>query len=52
MTMALMELYGMGWDDFLQYPERIRHVGVEEIKDAAKKYFDPSRMENVIVGAE
>ena len=52
MTMALMELYGMGWDDFLHYPERIRHVGVEEIKDAAKKYFDPSRMESVIVGAE
>jgi zinc protease len=52
MTMALMELYGMGWDDFLHYPERIRHVSVEEIKDAAQQYFDPSRMESVIVGAE
>jgi zinc protease len=50
MTMALMELYGMGWDDFETYPDLIRGVTGNEIKKIAAQYFDPKAMKRVIVG--
>jgi zinc protease len=49
MTMALMELYGMGWNDFETYPELIRSVGSGEIKKIAAKYFEPSTMKRIVV---
>jgi zinc protease len=50
MTMALMELYGQGWNDFLKYPEEIRSVTMEQIKKVAIQLFDPSNMKLVAVG--
>lgn len=48
--MALMELYGQGWNDFLKYPEEIRSVTMEQIKKVAIQLFDPSNMKLVAVG--
>ena len=50
MTMALMELYQLGWDDFLNYPNRLRQVSESELHAAAAHYFDPSRLKDVTVG--
>lgn len=50
MTMALMALYGQGWDDFLKYPDRIRNVPVSQLKKVARQLFDPAPMKLVAVG--
>ena len=50
MTMGLMELYGMGWNDFATYPDLIRNVDPHQIKKVAGQYFNPSMMKRVIVG--
>ena len=50
MTMALMALYGQGWDDFLKYPEEIRRVPIEQLKKVARELFDPTPMKLVAVG--
>jgi zinc protease len=50
MTMALMELYGQGWDDFLKYPELIKGVPIDTLKKVARQWFDPSPMKLVAVG--
>jgi zinc protease len=50
MTMALMELYGVGWDDFVKYPSAVSVVDPSTIRQAAAKYFDPSSMHKVLVG--
>jgi zinc protease len=50
MTMALMELYGLGWDDFLHYPEAITGVDKLTIMQAAAEYFNPAKMRKVVVG--
>lgn len=50
MTMALMELYGVGWDDFLRYPDAIEKVDMATIRQAAAEYFNPSKMRKVLVG--
>ena len=51
MTMALMELYGMGWNDFETYPDLIRGVTANEIKKIAAQYFEPSAMKRIVVGS-
>ena len=51
MTMALMELYGLGWNDFERYPETVRNVTKNEIIKAAADYFDPTNMKQVIVSS-
>lgn len=50
MTMALMELYGQGWDDFLRYPTSIKQVEANDIKKAAAEFFNPEKMHKVVVG--
>jgi zinc protease len=50
MTMALMELYGQGWDDFMKYPQSVESVDAATIRQAAAKYFDPEKMRKVLVG--
>lgn len=50
MTMALMELYGVGWDDFLKYPEAVERTNMSTIRQAAAEYFDPKKMKKVLVG--
>jgi zinc protease len=50
MTMALMELYGLGWNDFQQYPDRLRQVSKEDVGNAAAKYFEASSLNVITVG--
>lgn len=38
-TMCLMELYGVGFDDFLKYPRRVAEVTAEDVKAAAESLF-------------
>jgi len=40
--MALDELYGLGYDAYLKYPEKILAVEKKEVVKAAKKYLDES----------
>lgn len=49
MTMALMEAYGFGFDDFLTYPEKIRQVTREDIQRVANRVLAPSSF-SVVVG--
>ena len=51
MTMALMELYGLGWNDFEKYPETVRSVTKKEIVKAAADYFNPEDMNRVVVSS-
>ena len=50
-TMALMELYGYGFDDFLSYPGRVGAVTREAVRDVAARLFVEDRDVLVIVGA-
>jgi zinc protease len=50
MTMALMELYGLGWNDFQNYPDRLRQVSKEAVDRAAAKYFESSSLNVITVG--
>jgi zinc protease len=50
MTMALMELYGLGWNDFQNYPDRLRQVSKEAVGRAAAKYFESSSLNVITVG--
>jgi zinc protease len=50
MTMALMELYGLGWDDFQTYPDRLGSVTVGDASAAARKYFETSSLNVITVG--
>jgi predicted Zn-dependent peptidase len=50
MTMALMEIYGLGWNDFERYPDLVREVTKEQIKKAAQDFFAPAPMNVVAVG--
>ena len=49
-TMALMELYGIGYDDFLTYPEKIQSVTKEDVQKVAQDYFLKQNSVTVIVG--
>ena len=37
MTMALMEVYGFGYDDFLLYPDQVRAVTREDVRRVAER---------------
>ena len=50
MDMGLNELYGLGYDFYKKYPNKIKAVTPEEIQKVAKKYLDPNRYVLVIVG--
>ena len=49
-SMALMQLYGYGWDDFLKYPDRITNVTGDDVMRIAQRLFDPAAESDVIVG--
>lgn len=38
--LAHNEAYGMGWMEYMRYPEKIREVTISDVKKAAKKYLD------------
>ena len=50
MTMALMQLYGVGYDDFLKYPEAVESVTASDIQSLASTLLDPEHLLSVIVG--
>ena len=51
-TMALMELYGYGFNDFLTYPERIKAVTAGDVMRVARRLFLPAKAVTVAVGPE
>jgi zinc protease len=51
-TMALMELYGIGYDDFLTYPNKLLKTTAEDVQKVASNYFDDSNAVVVTVGPE
>lgn len=50
MTMALMELYGVGWNDFERYPDEVRKVTKEDVLRIAKRLFGQTKPCEVVVG--
>ncbi len=40
LTMATDEIYGLGYDFYLRYPEKIDAVTIDDVKKAADKYID------------
>ena len=52
LTMALMELYGVGHNDFLNYSSRIRNCNPSDVKKVAERLIDHAKMIKVVVGSE
>jgi zinc protease len=52
MAMALDELYGLGYDNYKVYPQKIRAVTLRDVKDTAKEVMDISRSATVIIHSE
>ena len=51
MTMALMELYGLGHDDFRNYPKMIEKVTPADILRVARRLFAEPQICEVVVGS-
>lgn len=51
MTMSLMELYKIGFDDYKKYPQAIEKVTKEDVQHVARKLFAKEGL-TVIVGSE
>lgn len=49
-TMALMELYGYGYDDFLKYPKQVAAVKEDDVLRMAQRLFRPDVATEVLVG--
>jgi zinc protease len=49
-SMALMEVYGLGFDDFLQYAKKIQLVSCEDIQRLASRLFEGKWFAEVFVG--
>jgi len=52
MVTALDELYGLGFQDYKTYPEKIRSVSKNDIKRCAKEIFDLNKYALVVVHSE
>ncbi|MGB2629773.1 MAG: pitrilysin family protein [Candidatus Omnitrophota bacterium] len=52
MTMAIDELYGLGFENYKIYPDKIRAVTLEDIKQAARDVIDLSRSVETIVHSD
>ena len=50
MTMALMELFGRGADDFISYKQRLQQVTKDSIQAVAQRLFNPKHLVQVMVG--
>lgn len=46
---AFDEIYGIGWDEYKEFPERIYSVTREDVVEAAKKYIDLDRYTLAVV---
>ncbi|MBU2547313.1 MAG: insulinase family protein [Proteobacteria bacterium] len=49
-NLTFNELYGLGYDFSDHYPAAINHVTAEDVQRVARKYLDPDRAVEVIVG--
>ena len=49
-TMALMELYGVGYNAWLEYPGQIEGVGSRAVTEAARRFLDKNYAQTVLVG--
>jgi zinc protease len=49
-TMALMELYGYGYDDYLRYPQAVARVTADEVLAVAQRVFVAGEAVDVTVG--
>ena len=52
MTMAIDELYGLGFENYKIYPDKIRAVTLEDIKQAARDVINLSRSVEIIVHSD
>jgi zinc protease len=52
MTMSLMELFGLGADDFMRYRERLLKVQATDVQKIARRLFDKDHLVKVIVGKQ
>ena len=50
MTMALMEVYGLGHRDFLTYSDKILSVKPEDLLRVSQRLLNPDKLSTVIVG--
>ena len=48
--MGLMELYGLGWNDFQKYPAAIGKVSFADVRRVAEKYFLSGKPVEIVVG--
>jgi zinc protease len=49
MTMIIDELYGLGYDNYSHFPDKIRAVTKEEIVETAKEILDLTRSAEVVI---
>ncbi len=49
---AFDEVYGVGWDEYTKYPEKIYSVTTEDVKRVARKYVDLDKYTLTIVRPE
>jgi zinc protease len=49
-TMALMEVYGIGFDDFVKYPTLISEVTGKSVRQVARRVLDAENRVEVLVG--
>lgn len=52
MTMSLMNLFGVGADDFIRYRERLRKVSAQDVQKVAQRLFKEENLLEVIVGKQ
>jgi zinc protease len=50
MTMALHTLFGMAFDEHTRYGDAVKSVTRKQVQQAARKYWDPNRLLEVVVG--
>ena len=51
-TLAFREAYGLGWQSYREYADRLREVKVADLARVAQKYWDPSREVLSVVGPQ
>jgi zinc protease len=49
---AYNELYGLGWEHYKEYSQKILKVTADEVLQVAKKYLNPRQETSVVVGPE
>ncbi|HEY0705505.1 MAG TPA: pitrilysin family protein, partial [Polyangia bacterium] len=51
-TLAFREAYGLGWQSYREYADRLREVKVADLARVAQKYWDPKREVLSVVGPQ